>query len=124
MMSAWATKRGISKACFLGGIIAMSGACYAFGISRETSTGGARTKEDRIIGTSQRSAFLAYVERRQMRSASLAGGVSAGDVLPQEGVTYYDIPLHFGAGLNRCVVIAGKAAIVDPRTRLVVEVIQ
>jgi hypothetical protein len=42
-------------------------------------------------------------------------------ILPQEGVTYYDIPLHFGAGLNRCAVIAGKAVIVDPRTRRVVE---
>ncbi len=123
-MNAWTATRGISKACVLGGIIAISGACYAFCLSDEISNRRVRTEEDRIIGTSQRPAFLAYVERRQMRSASFVERVSAGDVLPLEGVTYYDIPLHFGAGLNRCVVIAGNAAIVDPRTRRVVEVIE
>jgi hypothetical protein len=115
--------RGISKACALGGIIVISGACYAFGLSDETGDRRLQPSEDRIIGTGQRSAFLAYVARRQMRS-SFVGRVSAGDVLPQEGVTYYDIPLHFGAGLDRCVVIAGKAVIVDPWTRRVVEVIE
>jgi Protein of unknown function (DUF1236) len=123
-MTAWATRRVFSKACFLGGIIAMSGACYALGLTEEISNRRVHTIEDRIIGTGQRSAFLAYVERRKMRSASLAESVSTGDVLPQEGVTYYDIPLHFGAGLNRCAVIAGKPTIVDPRTRRVVEVIE
>jgi hypothetical protein len=59
-----------------------------------------------------------------MRSASLIERVSVGDVLPQEGVTYYDIPFYFGVGLYRCAVIAGKAAIVDPRTDRVVEVIE
>jgi hypothetical protein len=106
------------------GIIAMSGACYAFSPSQEIGNRSVRTTEDNIIGASQRSAFLAYVERRQMRSAALVEGVSVGDVLPQEGVTYYNIPLYFGAGLHRCAVIAGKAAIVDPRTGRVVEVIE
>jgi Protein of unknown function (DUF1236) len=123
-MKTLTARRGISRACVVGGIIAISGACYAFGPSDEISNRNVQTKEDRIIGTSQRSAFLAYVERRQMRSASLSEKVFAGDVLPQEGVTYYDIPLHFGAGLNRCAVIAGDAVIVDPRTRRVVEVIE
>jgi hypothetical protein len=123
-MNAWTARRSISRACVFGGIIAMSGAWYAFGLSDEISNRSARTREDTIIGTGQRSAFLAYVERRQMRSALLNEKVAAGDVLPQEGITYYDIPLRFGAGLNRCVVIAGKAAIVDPRTRRVVEVIE
>jgi hypothetical protein len=123
-MNAWTARRGISKAFFFAGIIAMSGACYAFGLSDEISDRGVRTREDSIIGASQRSAFLTYVERRQMRSASLVERVSVGDVLPQEGVTYYDIPLYFGAGLYRCAVIAGKAAIVDPRTGRVVELIE
>jgi hypothetical protein len=123
-MNAWTARRGISKACFFVGVIAMSGACYAFGLPDEISDRGVRTREDSIIGASQLSAFLTYVERRQMRSASLVERVSVGDVLPQEGVTYYDIPLYFGAGLYRCAVIAGKAAIVDPRTGRVVEVIE
>jgi hypothetical protein len=123
-MNAWSARRAISKVCFFGGVIAMSGACYAFGLSDAIGARNVHTKEDSIIGTSQRSAFLAYVERRQMRSAALVEKVSAGDALPQEGVTYYDIPLHFGAGLNRCAVIAGRAVIVDPRTRRVVEVIE
>jgi hypothetical protein len=121
-MNAWTARRSISKACVLGGIIAISGACYAFGLSDEASP-RVQTKEDRIIGTSQRSEFLAYVERRQMRS-SFVERVFAGDVLPQEGVTYYDIPFRFGAGLDRCVIIAGKAVIVDLWTRRVVEVIE
>jgi hypothetical protein len=123
-MNEWTTTPGISKACFIGGIIAMSGACYALGLSGEASNRTVRAKEDSVIGTNQRPAFLAYVERRQMPSASLVERVSVGDVLPQSGVTYYDIPLYFGAGLYRCAVIAGKAAIVDPRTDRVVEVIE
>jgi hypothetical protein len=122
-MNTLTTRRYISKACFFGGIIAMSGACYAFGVLEDGGDHSATIKS-RIIGSDQRSSFLAYVARRQMRSASLVGKVSAGDVLPQEGVSYYDIPLGFGAGLNRCVFIAGKAAIVDPRTRRVIEVIE
>jgi Protein of unknown function (DUF1236) len=123
-MNAWTERRGISKACVFVGIIAMSGACYAFGRSDEIGNRRVRTMEESIVGASQRSVFLAYVERRKMRSSSLVKRVSVGDVLPQEGVTYYDIPLHFGAGLYRCAVIAGKAAIVDPRMGRVVEVIE
>jgi hypothetical protein len=123
-MNTLTTKRSISKACLFGGIVAMSGACYALGVSEDGGDRSAMIKEARIIGSGQRSAFLAYVARRQMHSASLVGKLSAGDVLPQEGVSYYDISLGFGAGLNRCVFIAGKAAIVDPRTRRVIEVIE
>jgi hypothetical protein len=95
-MNEWTTTPGISKACFIGGIIAMSGACYALGLPDEASNRTVRAKEDSVIWTDQRPAFLAYIERRQMPSASLVERVSVGDVLPQSGVSYYDIPLYFG----------------------------
>jgi hypothetical protein len=100
------------------------GSTLRLGLSDETSNRRVQSKEDRIIGTSQRSAFLAYVERRQMRSALLVERVSMKDVLPQEGVTYCDIPLYSGAGPYRCAVIAGNTAIVDPKIGRVVEVIE
>jgi len=122
-MNAWMTSRGISKSCYFGGMLAISGACCVISLPGGIGSPGVGAREGGVIGSSQRSAFLAYVERRRMRSASSVEGVSAGDVLPQDGVIYYDIPLRFGAGLDRCAVIAGRAVIVDPETRRVVEVI-
>jgi hypothetical protein len=65
-MKAWAVRRGISKVCLFGGIIAMPGACYAFGLSDEIGNRSVPVKEDSIIGTSQGAAFFAYIERQQM----------------------------------------------------------
>src|SRR5271170_1992418 len=92
------------KLAFFVGVAAMCGACYGFALL-EIGDREVRTKAPSIIiGADQRAAFLAYVGRRQMRLGSLLERVSAGEVLPEEGVTYYDIPLSFGAGLYRCAV--------------------
>ena len=53
----------------------------------------------------------------------LASRVSVGDVLPDSGLLYYDIPLSYGLGLFRFTVVDGETVIVDPRTSRAVAVI-
>jgi hypothetical protein len=76
-----------------------------------------------VITFDQKPAFLAYVKRQQMHSNLSVKRVSVGDVLPDSGVTYYDIPLRYGAPFYRCVVIGEKAVIADPGTGRVIQVV-
>jgi hypothetical protein len=76
-----------------------------------------------MLPADQRSKFLAYVKRQRPISRSLASRVSVGDVLPDSGLLYYDIPLSYGLGLFRFTVVDGETVIVDPRTSRAVGVI-
>jgi len=44
-------------------------------------------------------------------------------VLPDEGVTTYDVPQTFGATPYRYTVVNGRTVLVEPRTRRIVQVI-
>jgi hypothetical protein len=46
-----------------------------------------------VLAAHQKSQFLAYVKRQRPISRSLSRRVSVGDVLPDSGLLYYDIPL-------------------------------
>ena len=46
-----------------------------------------------VIAAFQKPEFLAYVNRRQMQSDSQFRRVSVGDILPDSGVRFYQIPL-------------------------------
>jgi hypothetical protein len=46
-----------------------------------------------------------------------------GDVLPDSGLLYYDIPLSYGLGLFRFTIVDGETVIVDPTTSRAVGVI-
>jgi hypothetical protein len=76
-----------------------------------------------MLPAHQRSKFLAYVKRQRPISRSLTSRVSVGDVLPDSGLLYYDIPLSYGLGLFRFTVVDGETVIVDPRTSRAVGVI-
>ena len=56
---------------------------------------------------------------------SISEDVRIGAVLPEAGVTYYDVPPEYGAARDyRYTVVNGRTVLVDPRTRRIVEVVE
>ena len=45
-------------------------------------------------------------------------------VLPEEGVTYYDVPPEYGVRDYRYTVVNGRTVLVDPHTRRIVELVE
>jgi len=50
--------------------------------------------------------------------------VRVGAVLPEEGVTYYDVPPEYGVRDYRYTVVNGRTVLVEPRTHRIVEVVE
>src|SRR6202043_1182779 len=62
--------------------------------------------------------------REGERAAGPVGAVVGGAVLPEQGVTYYDVPQEYGARDYRYTVVNNRTVLVDPRTRRIVEVVE
>ena len=76
------------------------------------------------IAVDQRPAFREYVIRERVPNYSIPDRVIVGGVLPETGVTYYDVPQTFGATPFRYTVMNGRTVLVEPRTRRIVQVIE
>ena len=50
--------------------------------------------------------------------------VVVGGVLPETGVTYYDVPQTFGVTPYRYTVVNGRTMLVEPRSRRIVQVVE
>ena len=61
---------------------------------------------------------------RKVPSYRYDSDVRVGVSLPSSGVTYYEVPQEYGAREYRYTVINGRAVLVDPRTRRVVEILE
>lgn len=68
--------------------------------------------------------FQEYVIQQRPTSYSYGQPVTVGTVLPQDGVTYYEIPAEYGVTGQRYTVIDNRTVLVDPRTRRIVQIIQ
>jgi uncharacterized protein DUF1236 len=91
------------------------------------TTGTGRTvviDDDAGIAVEQRPAFREYVVRERVPSYVVPDRVVVGTVLPETGVTYYDVPQTFGATPYRYTVVNGETVLVEPRTRRIVQVIE
>ena len=75
------------------------------------------------IGPDQRPAFREYVVRERVPTFTIPGRVIVGGVLPDAGITYYDVPQTYGATTYRYTVVNGQTVLVEPRTRRIVQVI-
>jgi hypothetical protein len=71
--------------------------------------------DDAGIAVDQRPAFREYVIRERV----LVGGI-----LPDTGVTYYDVPQTYGITPYRYTVVNGQTVLVEPRTRRIVQVVE
>src|SRR5262245_13401547 len=76
------------------------------------------------IAIDQRPAFREYVVRERVPNYTITERVIVGGVLPETGVTYYDVPQTFGATPYRYTVVNGQTVLVEPRSRRIVQVVE
>ena len=76
------------------------------------------------IAVDQRPAFREYIIREHVPTYTIPDRVIVGGVLPEAGVTYYDVPQTFGVTPYRYTVVNGRTILVDPRSRRIVQVIE
>jgi hypothetical protein len=77
-----------------------------------------------ILGVDERPRFRGYVVEQRRPSYRYREEVRVGAVLPEEGVTYYDVPPEYGARDYRYTVVNDRTVLVEPRTRRIVEVVE
>ena len=76
------------------------------------------------ITVDQRPAFREYVVRERVPNYTIPERIVVGGILPDTGVTFYDVPASFGASHYRYTVVNGETVLVEPRTRRIVQVIE
>jgi len=77
-----------------------------------------------VLGADERPRFHSYVVEQRRPSYRYQGDVSEGTELPEEGVTYYEVPGEYGAREYRYTIINDRPALVDPRSHRIVEVVE
>ena len=75
------------------------------------------------IAVDRRPAFREYIVRERVPNYTIPGRVVVGGVLPETGVTFYDVPQSFAMTPYRYTVVNGETILVDPRSRRIVQVI-
>jgi hypothetical protein len=75
------------------------------------------------IAVDQRPAFREYIVRERVPDYTISERVVVGGVLPETGVTYYDVPQSFGMTPYRYTVVNGQTILVEPRSRRIVQVV-
>jgi hypothetical protein len=76
-----------------------------------------------IIPEDERPRFRQYIVEERVPSYTVDTPVRVGTVLPESGVTYYDVPQQYGATSYRYTVVNDRPILVEPRTRRVMQVI-
>jgi hypothetical protein len=77
-----------------------------------------------VLGIDQRPRFRTYVVEQRRPSYVYREPVRVGTVLPESGVTYYEIPAEYGVRNYRYTVVNDRTVLVDPSTRQVVEIVE
>ncbi len=75
------------------------------------------------IVVEQRPAFREYVVREHIPTYTVPDRVIVGGVLPETGVTYYDVPQTYGMTPYRYTVVNGQTVLVEPRSRRIVQIV-
>lgn len=77
-----------------------------------------------VLGVNERPRFHSYVVEQRRPSYQYREDLRVGAVLPEEGVTYYDVPPEYGVREYRYTVVNGRRVLVEPRTRRIVEIVE
>jgi hypothetical protein len=85
--------------------------------------GGAPVAADGIE-QEQLPAFREYVIRERIPDYTIPERVIVGTVLPDSGVTIYDVPQTYGVTTYRYTVVNGRTVLVEPRSRRIVQIIE
>ena len=86
--------------------------------------GGSVVVDSDGIAVAQRPAFREYVIRERVPTYTIPDRVIVGGVLPEAGITYYDVPQTYGPTNYRYTVVNGQTVLVEPRTRRIVQVVE
>lgn len=86
--------------------------------------GGVVVEDEPGIAAEQFPAFRDYVLRERIPDYTIPGRIVVGTVLPDTGVTFYDVPPSLVATPYRYTIVNGATVLVEPRTRRVVQVIE
>lgn len=76
-----------------------------------------------ILGVQDRPRFRTYVVEQRVPSYRYESDLRVGAVLPETGVTYYDVPADYHVTGYRYTYVNEHAVLVDPRTRQIVQII-
>ncbi|MDR3468246.1 MAG: DUF1236 domain-containing protein, partial [Xanthobacteraceae bacterium] len=76
-----------------------------------------------LLGVDERPRFHRYVVERHYPSYRYEGPVRVGAVLPDDGVTYYEVPAEYGVQGYRYTVVNDVPVLVEPRSHRIVEVV-
>jgi hypothetical protein len=110
-------------------IAAVIGAPVAAQAQSEMTTGLARggpvvvDQNVEAIDVDQLPAFREYIVREHVPNYTIPDRAIVGNVLPETGVTIYDVPQAFGVTRYRYTVVNGQTVLVEPRTRRIVQVV-
>lgn len=77
-----------------------------------------------VLGVDERPRFRSYVAEQRRPSYQYREDVRIGAILPEEGVTYYEVPQEYGVRDYRYTVVNGRTVLVEPRTRRIVEIVE
>src|SRR6202790_4213988 len=119
-----------NKVLAIAAIAGALGAPIAAQAQNEITTGVVRggpvivNQEAGGIAVDQRPAFREYIVRERVPTYTIPDRVIVGGVLPEAGITYYDVPQTFGATPYRYTVVNGQTVLVEPRSRRIVQVVE
>ena len=77
-----------------------------------------------ILGVEDRPRFREYVVRERHPSYRYDNDFRVGAMLPESGVTYYDVPADYHINGYRYAYVNDHAVLVDPRTHRIVQIIE
>jgi Protein of unknown function (DUF1236) len=105
----------------IGAPIAAQAQSDTVGVAR---SGSVVINEVEGIAVDQRPAFREYIVRERVPTYTIPERVIVGGVLPEAGITYYDVPQTFGATSYRYTVVNGQTVLIEPRSRRIVQVVE
>jgi hypothetical protein len=77
-----------------------------------------------VLGIDDRPRFHSYIAERHYPSYQYNGELRVGGALPDEGVTYYEVPPEYSRAREyRYTIVNGHTVLVDPRTHTIVEIV-
>ena len=76
------------------------------------------------VAVDRRPAFRQYIIRERVPTYTIPDRVIVGTVLPETGITTYDVPETYGPTPYRYTVVNGQTVLVEPRTRRIVQVVE
>lgn len=78
-----------------------------------------------ILGVEERPRFRTYVVEQRVPSYRYESDFRVGAVLPEQGITYYEVPAEYHVTNEyRYTYVNDRAVLVDPRTRQIVQIIE